>query len=196
MKKVASLLLLVFPFCLLLAQRADNAAAKRVTSVVDSTQSNNLVLIQEFDVKVPLDSVWNAFTTKQGWEGAFVPLAEVDFRINGTIKTSYTKGATIGDSTTIVLNIINYVPKRLITLQAEIAAHFPAFMKADEKDFYNLIYFEEVEESLTRVTSYGIGYKNNEKYRSLLKFFISGNEMSYMNLISYLETGVPVKYAE
>ncbi len=194
MKKITIILFLALPFVLLHAQNNSNRIEKRVISTIDSTYTNELVLIQKFNVKVPLDSVWNAFTTKKGWEGAFVPLAELDFKINGTIKTSYTKNATIGDSTTIVLNIINYVPKKLITLQAEVSAHFPDFMKKDEKDLYNLIYFEEVEASLTSVTSYGIGYKNNPKYLSLLKFFISGNEMSYLNLINYLETGKPTKH--
>ena len=68
-------------------------------------------------------------------------------------------------------------------------------MKEDEKDLYNTILFEELSPSKTKVISYGIGYKNNEKYMSLMKFFIQGNEQSYLNLISYLETGKPsVKY--
>jgi len=194
MKKIYFILLFALSSLQLVAQNNNDETKNRVTSIVDSTYTNELVLIQKFDIRVPIDSVWNAYTTKKGWESAFVPLAEVDFKINGTIKTSYNKEAIIGDSTTIVLHVLNYVPKKLITLQAELSSHFPDFMKADEKDLYNLIYFEAIEPSLTRVTSYGIGYKNNEKYISLLKFFIAGNEMSYLNLISYLETGIPVKH--
>ena len=37
-------------------------------------------------------------------------------------------------------------------------------------------------------------YKNNEKYLNLMKFFIQGNELSYNNLIAYLETGKLAKY--
>ena len=33
--------------------------------------------------------------------------------------------------------------------------------------------------------------RNNEKYQSLMKFFIQGNEQTYLNLIEYLETGKP-----
>jgi len=167
---------------------------KRVISRVDSTYINELALIQEFKVNVSLDSVWNAFTTQKGWESAFVPIAEVNFKINGTIKTNYNKKATINDPTTIVLHVLNYVPKRLITLQAEISSHFPKIMKKDEKDLYNIIYFEEIERTVTKVVSYGIGYKNNPEYNKLMAFFIQGNEMSYQNLISYLETGKPVKH--
>ena len=64
-------------------------------------------------------------------------------------------------------------------------------MKEDEKNLYNVIIFEELGPSETSVISYGIGYKNNEKYGALMKFFVQGNETSYLNLISYLETGKP-----
>ncbi len=194
MKKIIFVLLFASPIIFLSAQQNSGYIIKRVISSIDSTYENELVLIQKFDINVSLDSVWNAYTTKNGWEAAFVPLAEVNFRIGGTIKTSYNADATIGDSSTIVLHIINYVPQKLITLQAELSSHFPDFMKEDEKNLYNLVYFEAVGTSVTRVTSYGIGYRNNEKYRALMKFFISGNEMSYMNLIKYLETGKPIKH--
>lgn len=166
----------------------------RIISTIDSSRSNEIVLIQEFIVNVPIDSVWNTFTTAKGWESAFVAIAEIDFRIGGTIKSSYNKNATIGDSTTIVNHIVNFVPKKILTLQAEISENFPEFMKAEAKNFYNVIYFEELNEGKTKITSFGIGYRNNSKYLSLLKFFIQGNEASYLNLINYLEKGIAVQY--
>ena len=166
---------------------------KRIKNSIDSTQINNLVLIQKFKINVPLDEVWKTYTTKKGWEDVFVAIAEVDFKINGTIKTSYDKNAKIGDSSTIILHVKNYVPNKLITLQAELSPHFPEFMKKDAKDLYNIIYFEDLDTKTTQLTSYGIGYKNNEKYKKLLNFFIKGNTTSYANLIKYLETGIPIQ---
>jgi len=168
---------------------------KRVVSTIDSTKTPELVLVQEFIVNVPVDSVWNAYTTKKGWESWAAAIAEIDLKVNGVIKTNYNKEGRIGDESTIILHVLNYVPKRLLTLQAELTANFPDFMKEDEKDLYNVILFEEISPNETKVISYGIGYKNNEKYMSLMKFFIQGNEQSYLNLISYLESGKPsVKY--
>lgn len=160
---------------------------KRVNSTIDSTYQNELVLIQEFTVDAPVKTVWDAYTTKEGWENWSVPLAEVDFKIGGTIKTNYTPNGQIGDSTTIVTNIINYVPLRLITLQAEITNNFPEFMKKEAKNFYNVIYFDEVEPGRTNVKSFGIGYRNTPKYMNLMKFFIPANEKTLSKLISYLE---------
>lgn len=191
MKKLLfQIIVLCFPV-LLIAQTAEDKSEKRITSVVDSSQTNNMVLKQSFFVNVPLDSVWNAYTTKKGWESWATAKAEIDFKINGIIKTNYNKNANIDDESTIILHITNYIPKRMLTLQAELTKNFPEFMKEDEKDLFNMILFEKISPTKTKVMSYGIGYKNNKKYMSLMKFFIQGNEQSYLNLISYLETGKP-----
>lgn len=195
MKKRLFQIILLFLPGLLIAQNVENNSEKRVTSMIDSSHVNNMVLKQSFIVNVPLDSVWNAYTTKKGWESWATSLAEIDFKINGLIRTNYNKDGKIGDDSTITLHVINYIPKSMLTLQAELTKNFPEFMVADEKNLFNMVLFEELEPSKTKVTSYGIGYKNNEKYKSLMKFFVKGNEQSYLNLISYLETGKPsVKY--
>ena len=191
MKNSLSILLLVLMSSFVFGQEKNNTQEKRVLSKIDSTYTNELTLIQEFTVHVPIDSVWNAYSTKKGWESWAVSIAEIDFKINGRIQGNYNKDGNIGDDSTITLHILNYVPYRMMTLQAEISKNFPEFMKEDEKDLYNVILFEALGISTTKVTSFGIGYKNNEKYKSLLQFFIKANEQSYRNLISYLETGKP-----
>jgi len=188
MKNILIILFTVFLTSFSLGQEKSKTQEKRVISKVDSTNNRELVLIQEFMVNSPIDSVWSAYTTKKGWENWAVPLAEIDLKVGGFIKTNYNKAGKIGDSTTIVTHIINYVPKKLITLQAEITDNFPEFMKKEAKDFYNIIYFNEIEKGKTSVKSYGIGYKNNPKYLSLMEYFIPANEKLLMNLILYLET--------
>lgn len=191
MKRYTLIFALFFNPLLHYGQNVNQESNHRIVSKIDSTNTQELFLIQEFTVNVPIDSVWNAYTTKQGWESWATAIAEIDFNINGTVKTNYNKNGKIGDEATIVMHVLNYVPNRMLTLQAELAEHFPAFMKEDEKDLYNVILFEELSASKTKITSYGIGYKNNEKYKSLMQFFVKGNEQSYINLISYLETGKP-----
>ena len=189
-KTLFQVLLVCIPF-LSVAQTPIESKDSRVISVVDSSDTNNMVLKQSFMVNAALDSVWNAYTTEKGWKSWVSPIADIDFKINGVIKTNYNENGKIGDDSTITLHIINYIPKQMLTLQAELTKNFPEFMKEDEKDLYNMILFEKMTPSKTKVISYGIGYKNNEKYKSLMKFFIQGNEQSYHNLISYLETGKP-----
>lgn len=133
---------------------------KRIHSIVDSSYTAYMTLIHEFNVNVNIDSAWNAYTTKEGWEGAFVAQAEVDFRINGTILTSYNKNAIIGDGTTIVLNVLNFISGKMITLQADIAGNFAGFTKDEARDLYNVIFFEEISNTKTRIRSYGLGYSS------------------------------------
>jgi len=187
MKKILILLFSVFVTSITFGQE------KRVVTKIDSTKTPELVLIQELTLKAPIDSVWNAYTTKKGWENWAVPLAEVDLKVGGYIKTNYNEQGKIGDTTTIVTHIINYVPKRLLTLQAEITDNFPEFMKDDAKDFFNVIYFDELENGHTNIKSFGIGYKNNPKYLSLMNYFIPANEKLLMNLILYLEKDTKTK---
>jgi uncharacterized protein YndB with AHSA1/START domain len=182
------LVLCLFPI-LTNAQNDSKDAQTRITSKVDSSHAQNMVLEQTFVVHVPVDSVWNAFTTEEGWTGWATAQAEIDLKVNGTVRTHYDINGKLGDESSVTLHIINYVPNKLLTLQAEITSNFPGFMKEDEKDLFNTLVFEEITPTDTRVTSYGIGYKRNNKYRALMKFFIQGNEQSYMNLINYLETG-------
>lgn len=190
MKNILIILFTVILTSFSFGQEKSKTKEKRVCSRVDSTNNRELVLVQEFTVNSPIDSVWNAYTTKKGWESWAVPLAEIDLKVGGFIKTNFNKTGKIGDSTTIVTHIINYVPKKLITLQAEITDNFPEFMKKEEKDFYNIIYFDEIEKGKTNVKSYGIGYKNNPKYLSLMDYFIPANEKLLMTLISYLEADI------
>ncbi len=189
MKFLAFLCLILGTCFLVHGQGTSNLETSRIQSVVDSSQSDNMVLTQIFAVNVPIDSVWNAYTSKVGWESWAAAKAEVDFKIGGLIRTNYNTDGEIGDSSTIVLHVINYVPKRMLTLQAELGNNFPQFMLEDAEDLYNMVLFEELGPSKTKVVSYGIGYKKTEDYLKLMKFFVQGNEQSYLNLIYYLETG-------
>mgnify|MGYP005984207061 CR=1 FL=1 len=160
---------------------------KRVTSKIDSSKSPEIVLIQEFSVNAPLKSVWDAYTTKKGYESWAAPLAEIDLKVGGYIKSNYNESGEIGDTTTILTHIVNYVPLKILTLQAELTDNFPEFMKKEAQDFYNVIYFDQNPDGMTTVKSYGIGYKNTPKYLSLMNYFIPANEKILLNLISILE---------
>jgi len=187
MKYTILMILSCFLTALSYGQIAEKDSQSRVISKIDSTSSPELVLIQEFNVNASIDSVWHAYTTREGWENWAAPIAEVELKVGGFIKTNYNKEGEIGDSTTIMIHIINYVPNRLLTLQSEITDNFPEFMKKEAKDFYNIIYFDELENGITNVKSFGIGYKNNPKYLSLMEYFIPANEQILTNLILYLE---------
>ena len=58
---IVQLLLLILPI-ILWGQVDSLLIEKRVVSMVDSSHSDNMVLIQTFEVNVPVEKVWEAYT--------------------------------------------------------------------------------------------------------------------------------------
>lgn len=160
--------------------------------MVLETDADDLVLIQEVIINAPVDDVWQAYTTSEGWTAWVAPRAEVDLRLGGTILTSYE--GEIGGAATNRLEIVNYVPRRLLSLKPDYSPNWPDVMKNDGDRLINVVVFETQSDEVTIVKSYGIGYKDAPEYDELMGFFIQANESLYANLIQYVENGVRVEW--
>lgn len=158
-----------------------------IQSRIIKTDSEDLILVQEFVVEASVSDVWNAYVTEEGWTSWSAPVVEIDLRAGGTIKSHYDPEAKIGDPDTIVLHIVNYVPERVLTLRAELADHWPDVMKEDEENLMEVTIFQPLGPERTRVSSYGVGYRDSPAYEELIKFFIPANEGLYRKLKEYLE---------
>lgn len=182
MMKTQTLILL-----LLASLSVQIAYCQGATSKVDTLQSGELMLTQEITLAAPVEKIWKAFTKASEWKKWVTPVAEIDWKINGTIKSHYDSTAKIGDPGTIVNHILTYIPYKQITMQGEIADNFPEFMKGEEKNMYAIFDFQQLNQNTTKVTIYGVGYRNEKRWQDLLKFFIQGNEMTLNNLKKYVE---------
>ena len=138
-------------------------------------------------VDAPVDAVWAAYTTAEGWRGWAAPAAQVDLRPGGTIRTHYGPDAKIGDPGTIVLHIVNYVPQRILTLRAEQQDNWPEAMKRDADHLMNVIVFDAVSDRRPRISSYGVGYGAAPEYDEMLGFFSNANRGLYEKLIAHLK---------
>lgn len=187
----------VTPLCILvlcwILQPATLAAQETPTSPVTSriqTESNgDIILIHEIIVKAPVAIAWKAYTTTEGWQGWVTPNAKVDLRVGGVIRTNYRKSGKLTDPDAIVNHIINYVPERVLTLQAELSPHFPAVIKERGKHLYNVVTFQSLPNNKTKVMSYGTGYRDTPELQKLLKFFVKANESTLLEYVKYVETG-------
>lgn len=168
---------------------AQETAAPAVTSRVQKEANGDIILIHEVIVKAPVATAWKAYTTTEGWQGWVTPNAKVDLRVGGVIRTNYRKSGKLTDADAIVLHIINYVPERVLTLQAELAPHFPAVMKDREKHLYNVVTFQPLPNNQTKVVSYGTGYRDTPELQKMLKFFVEANESTLLEYVKYVETG-------
>ncbi len=159
---------------------------KAISSEIVTEKNGDVFLIQEVHVKASIDKVWKAYTTSEGWRAWVAPVAEVDFKIGGVIKTNYRRGAKLNDRDTNTLRVINYVPKRVITLQADVSKNWPQILRENAKQMFNVITFHEKENG-TKILSYGIGYKDTPEFKKLLDFFVTANEKTFEKLIAYVE---------
>ena len=168
--------------------------AKGAASQIARTDANELILIQEVSFAAPVEDVWRAYTTAEGWTAWASPKAEIDLRVGGTIRTAYQ--GEIGGSNTNTLHIVNYVPERLLTLRAEVSSNWPEIMQVDAEKLSNVVLFDEVGDGVTRIQSFGIGYTDAPEIQEMMGFFIEANESSYRNLRAYLETGARVEWGQ
>lgn len=168
---------------------ADEKEKKTVTSQIEKSENGDVFVIQEVNINAPVEKVWAAYTTSEDWMGWIAPVAKVELKIGGVIKTNYRKDAAVEDDDWNTLHVINYVPNRVLTLQAEVSKNWPAVLKEREKQMFNVIVFEPQGDNKTKVVSYGIGYRDTPASQQLLKFFVPANESAYKALIAYVEEG-------
>src|SRR5262245_38508846 len=71
------------------------------------------------DVNASIEAVWSAFTTKRGLESWMVPVADIDLKVGGLVRTHVDPDADIGDENTIVNRILAFQPPRMISLAVE-----------------------------------------------------------------------------
>jgi uncharacterized protein YndB with AHSA1/START domain len=171
-----------------------STAAEAITSEVMTTGAGGLVLVQKVLISAPLEDVWMAYTTAEGWTGWAAPNAEIDLRVGGTIRTAYE--GEVGGNKTNTLQIVNYVPNRLLTLKADVSKNWPDIMQKDADKLSNVVLFETNGPNETQVQSFGIGYSDTPEYQQLLNFFIPANEALLKNLKAYVETNQRFDWSE
>ena len=146
-------------------------------------------MVEEVYINAPVSAVWDAYSTVEGWTAWVAPVGAMDFRPGGSIQSHYVEDAAIGDEGTILLNIVNFVPERLLTLRADISKGWPEVMQHDADNLMSVIIFDDLGDERTRVRVFGVGYGAAPEYDGLLGFFLEANAGLYVDLKHYLEAG-------
>ncbi len=144
-------------------------------------------LEQEAVIPAPVADVWDAFATAEGmlpWMR--LKAAEVDLRVGGAIRTSYTE-EVLGGPSTIVQRILSYEPERMLSLQLEKAPEGAGF------DFlrstWAVMYFESLGPSETRIRIVGLGYGTGPEWDRAYAHFEQANPMVFELLKQHLSSG-------
>ena len=151
------------------------AAAEPVIVAKQQLADGRHLLSHEVIVAAPLETVWQAISTPEGWTRWAVPVAWAAGP--DVIETSYSAKAKAGDVSTIQQQILFTAPPRLMAWRTIKAPAGFTGLETYTK-VTSLFELEPLGESQTRVRLIGSGYADTEEGRRLLTFFERGNRIS------------------
>jgi len=113
----------------------------QVTNSFYVTEFGNKAL--QFSLVVPtnIEEVWKLFTTEEGLEKWAAPVVKTNMKIGGWITTNYDSTKTTADSTTIQLDIINYLENEMLTLNVNLNDDFSKEAINEDENLQEIIQF-------------------------------------------------------
>ncbi len=166
----------------LYAQGPDGAMESDVTTEVVEEPDGTRTLVHSAVINAPVDAVWAALSTAEGWKMWGPRFAKFDLRTGGTIETAYHEGAKSGDAANIIHRILALAPRQMIALQVIKAPQGGPVDAALLSTMWGVYELEPLEGGSTRLTISGLGYGRDEPSTQLIEFFKSGNVYS-INLL-------------
>jgi uncharacterized protein YndB with AHSA1/START domain len=135
-------------------------------------------VVTEGIVDAPVEQVWAALVTKDGLESWNVAHADVDLRVGGKMLTHYDPKGRIGDPDTIENIILSFEPKRMLSIKVGTPPAKIPFKDAI-KTVWQVLHFEPLGATRTRLQIIGLGYGADEESKKLRSFFEKGNAYTH-----------------
>ena len=138
-------------------------------------------LVSEAVVSAPADAVWNAWTTVDGIQAWMVAKTDIDLRVGGLWRTSYTPDADLAGDAAIHQRILAFDPGRMLAFQTVKTPKnfpFPEILQT-----WTVVYLEPVDAGRTRVTVRMLGYTDDEPSQKMRAFFEKGNQATLEALV-------------
>ena len=141
-------------------------------------------LVHSAVVDAPLTQVWQAWTTTAGITSWMVPAGEIELRVGGKMRTSYTKGSDLKGPDVIENTIICFDPLHMLSIKISKAPERFPFKKAMEH-VWTVLYFEKVGEDKTKVVCRMLGYDGQSESVQMRLFFMQGNQQTLDSLVKH-----------
>lgn len=143
--------------------------------------SNLNGLMHERTIDAPASEVWQAFTSGAGLKSWMAAEAQVDLKTGGKMLTTYKKGATLGDDSTIENTFLVVLPERIVAVHCtKPPADFP--FKTAFAQVWTVLYFDPVNEKQTRVRCASLNYGTDEEAQKCREHFDKGNDWTINKL--------------
>ncbi|HEY2446019.1 MAG TPA: SRPBCC domain-containing protein [Rhizomicrobium sp.] len=133
------------------------------------------VLSESVIVEGPSQSVWNAFTTDQGFMRWAVPVAHITPGNGGMMESALTPTGKIGEADNVRNRILVYLPRQMLVLASE---HVPSGGPIDGDTFRALrtiIAFKDLGPEQTQVTESVVGFGDSKAFDEMYAHLRGGN---------------------
>lgn len=147
------------------------------------TQYGERVLQLSIIVPINLKETWKLFTTDEGLKKWIAPVAKIDMKIGGSIRTNYDKEKTVEDTSSIKLDIINYIEYEMLTLKVNLNNSFPPEVKKEDKNLQEILQFVKVDDNRTKIISTMVGWGQGSHWDMAYSFFEKGNDWTYKEIL-------------
>ena len=123
----------------------------------------------------PVAEVWKVFSTSEGYKAVGVALAEVDFRVGGTIRSRYRADGVLGDDETIENQIMAYEPLRMLAMRIQKPPKTFPFKEA-WKQGWTVVTLTDLGDGRTHLRAASVDFGTDEESQSMRRFFERGNQ--------------------
>lgn len=139
-------------------------------------------LVHEGVIAAPIERVWAALSTPEGYKAWGVAQCEMDFRVGGLIRSHYNPKGVLGDEGTIEQQILAFETGRMLAVRIhKVPAGFP-FPEAVWRETWSVLTLTDLGDGRTHLRIAGCGYDDRPESRSMRKFFETGNAASIQML--------------
>jgi len=152
-------------------------------------QNGEKVLRLEVVLPVDLNEAWQLFTTDTLLTKWIAPVAHIELKTGGCILTNYDKTKPLSDSSSIRLDIINFLDHELLTLKVNLNGSFSKKVQAEDGNLQEIIQFKYIGPKETKVISSMIGWGQGEEWEKTYGFFAYGNTWTYNEILKLFAPG-------
>ncbi|MBV9961591.1 MAG: SRPBCC domain-containing protein [Parafilimonas sp.] len=168
---------------IILAHLISNNLNAQVANTSYVTQYGEKVLQLSIIVPINIKETWKLFTTDEGLKKWIAPVAKIDMKIGGSIRTNYAENKTVDDTTSIKLDIINYIEYEMLTLKVNLNNSFPPEAKKEDKNLQEILQFVKVDDNKTKIISTMVGWGQGSHWDKAYSFFEKGNDWTYKQIL-------------
>lgn len=171
-----------FSLFLLLSFYVINTDAQVINSSYTSSTGERVLQLSTI-VPVERKVAWQLFTEDQQLMKWIAPVAHIELKTGGFILTNYNRSKPLTDSSSIRLDIINYLENELLTLKVHLNNSFPAEAKTTDQNLQEIITFADDGPGKTKITSSMVGWGEGEAWNKTYGFFERGNEWTFQQIL-------------